>query len=509
MSASDAPLSAAEKKQRRQQATRLTHSSAAVPGASSAANASAAAPAKPALTLAQELALAEAEVAAPSVKKGTKRKAQAAAEEEEDEQEQTAEANGDEDDEDEEEEAEAGAFAWDADEPMFGSSFAATAAPAGKTILPPSKQFLPYTQNSGTSLQHKINAQIAKKGQKSAAAAGSKKQSADSDEEDGEDLASSSEDDEDDEGSDSDDKDEDDAGSDVDADATGDVDMHAFKDDEVRRKVPAATGAAAAAAGPKGLIAAKSIPRSANPIGDFASLKLSRPLLRAINDLGWAAPTPVQAASILPAVGGKDLLVNAVTGSGKTGAFMLPILERLLYRPKRVPLSRVLVLLPTRELAAQCLEVSQHLSKYTDIRICLVVGGLSEKVQEQELRNKPDIILATPGRLIDHLRNSANVHLEDIEILVLDEADRLLENGFAEELREIIKEVRKNPLLNNHSGAIVPPVFSCAPRLLLSFSCCCSLALFAATRLLSYFLLCPPSSLSVLRAVKPCCSLRP
>lgn len=122
---------------------------------------------------------------------------------------------------------------------------------------------------------------------------------------------------------------------------------------------------------------------------------------------------------------------------------MLPILERLLYRPKRVPLSRVLVLLPTRELAAQCHEVSQHLCKYTDIRICLVVGGLSEKVQEQELRNKPDVILATPGRLIDHLRNTQNVHLEDIEILVLDEADRLLECGFAEELREIIRECPK------------------------------------------------------------------
>lgn len=136
-------------------------------------------------------------------------------------------------------------------------------------------------------------------------------------------------------------------------------------------------------------------------------------------------------------------LLLFVCCEGKTGAFMLPILERLLYRPKRVPLSRVLVLLPTRELAAQCHEVSSYLCKYTDIRICLVVGGLSEKVQEQELRNKPDIILATPGRLIDHLRNSANVHLEDIEILVLDEADRLLECGFAEELREIIRECPK------------------------------------------------------------------
>jgi len=442
-----APLSAAEKKQRRQQANRLSQSSAAAPAAAVAAAATAAA--KPALSLAEELAQAEAEAAAPAKAKGTKRKAAAAQlpqEAEEDEEEQAdGEGAADEDDEEDEEEAEAGAFAWDeADDDGFGFGMSATPALAssGKTILPPSKQFQPFNPNTGTSLQHKINKQLAKKQKDNGAAAAGKKKAVElSDDEEGEgdeDMASSSEDDED---SEADSEEGDDDASDAAdgaADATADVDMHAFKDDEVRRKVPAA----AVASGPK-VIAAKSIPRSANPIGDFAALKLSRPLLRAINDLGWAAPTPVQAASILPAVGGKDLLVNAVTGSGKTGAFMLPILERLLYRPKRVPLSRVLVLLPTRELAAQCLEVSQHLSKYTDIRICLVVGGLSEKVQEQELRNKPDIILATPGRLIDHLRNSANVHLEDIEILVLDEADRLLDCGFAEELREIIKETPK------------------------------------------------------------------
>jgi ATP-dependent RNA helicase DDX27 len=426
-SSSDAPLTSEEKKVRRQQANRLSGSAAA-------------APVKKQLSLAEEMAAAERDGKSKQNGKSRapKRKATAAELSEEAE----ADEDGDEEGEGEEDEGDdaAGAFAWDMDEP---SDFAFGARSTGASvILPPSKQFQPFVQNTGTSLQHKIEKQLAMK-QKKNESASKKQKSADSDE----DMGSSSEDDEDSEGSDSEaaaeeEEEEEEAGAedteDVDADQVDDdVDMHAFKDDEVKRKTPSTSS------GPK-VIAATPLQRSANPIGDFASLKLSRPLLRAITDLGWAAPTPVQAASIMPAVSGKDLLVNAVTGSGKTGAFMLPILERLLYRPKRVPLSRVLVLLPTRELAAQCLEVSQHLSRYTDIRIALVVGGLSEKVQEQELRNKPDIILATPGRLIDHLRNTQNVHLEDIEILVLDEADRLLECGFAEELTEIIKEVR-NP----------------------------------------------------------------
>jgi len=131
-------------------------------------------------------------------------------------------------------------------------------------------------------------------------------------------------------------------------------------------------------------------------------------------------------------------LVNASTGSGKTAAFMLPVLERLQYRSRRVPLSRVLVLLPTRELAVQCQAMTLKLAQYTDVRVALVVGGLSMSVQEVELRSRPEIVIATPGRLIDHLRNSATVHLEDIEVLILDEADRLLEFGFADELREIV-----------------------------------------------------------------------
>lgn len=156
----------------------------------------------------------------------------------------------------------------------------------------------------------------------------------------------------------------------------------------------------------------------------FGELGLSRPLLAAINELGWKKPTPIQARAIPIALTGRDLLGSAVTGSGKTAAFLLPILERLLYRDRHVPAIRVLIILPTRELAAQCHEVCSALCKHCDIRCALVVGGLSVKVQEVELRARPDVVIATPGRLVDHLTNTMAVDCEDVEALVLDEADR-------------------------------------------------------------------------------------
>ena len=175
-------------------------------------------------------------------------------------------------------------------------------------------------------------------------------------------------------------------------------------------------------------------------ITDFSQLRLSKPLVRAVSELGYSRPTPVQSGVIPYAVAGKDILANASTGSGKTAAFMLPILERLFVRSnKRSAVTRVLVLLPTRELATQCMAMTEQLGKYADIRCALVVGGLSMALQEQTLRQRPDIVLATPGRLIDHMRNTARVHLDELEVLVLDEADRLLELGFVDELREIVK----------------------------------------------------------------------
>lgn len=171
---------------------------------------------------------------------------------------------------------------------------------------------------------------------------------------------------------------------------------------------------------------------------DFQQMNLSRPILRALTAMSFSKATPIQAKAIPIALMGKDVVGGAVTGSGKTAAFMIPILERLLYRPKKVSSTRVLVLCPTRELAMQCHAVSNKLAAYTDIKCALVVGGLSLKVQETELRTRPDIVIATPGRFIDHMRNSQGFTVDNIEIMVMDEADRMLEEGFADELAEII-----------------------------------------------------------------------
>ncbi|KAI1818790.1 DEAD-domain-containing protein [Poronia punctata] len=176
----------------------------------------------------------------------------------------------------------------------------------------------------------------------------------------------------------------------------------------------------------------------------FQTMSLSRPILRGLNAVGFNTPTPIQAKTIPLALEGKDLVGGAVTGSGKTAAFVVPILERLLYRPNKIPTSRVVILAPTRELAIQCHSVATKLASHTDIKFCLAVGGLSLKVQEAELRLRPDVIIATPGRFIDHMRNSASFNVDTIEILVLDEADRMLEDGFADELNEILTTLPKS-----------------------------------------------------------------
>ncbi|EPX74706.1 ATP-dependent RNA helicase Ddx27/Drs1 [Schizosaccharomyces octosporus yFS286] len=176
----------------------------------------------------------------------------------------------------------------------------------------------------------------------------------------------------------------------------------------------------------------------------FQAMNLSRPILKGLSKMGFEEPTQIQAKTIPVALLGKDIVGAAITGSGKTAAFIVPILERLLYRPKKIPTSRVLVLVPTRELGIQCHSVATKIAAFTDIVSCLCVGGLSLKQQEQELRNRPDIIIATPGRFIDHMRNSQGFTVEHIEIMVMDEADRMLDDGFADELNEIINSCPKS-----------------------------------------------------------------
>ena len=176
----------------------------------------------------------------------------------------------------------------------------------------------------------------------------------------------------------------------------------------------------------------------------FFPMSLSRPIMRGLAQIGFSKPTPIQSKTIPIALMGKDIVGGAVTGSGKTGAFLIPILDRLVYRPNKLPTTRVVILTPTRELAIQCHAVATKLAAFTDIKFTLAVGGLSLKAQEAELRLRPDVIIATPGRFIDHMRNSASFNVDTVEILVLDEADRMLEDGFADELNEILTTLPKS-----------------------------------------------------------------
>lgn len=176
----------------------------------------------------------------------------------------------------------------------------------------------------------------------------------------------------------------------------------------------------------------------------FQDFNLSRPILRGLASVGFTDPTPIQRKAIPVALLGKDIVGSAVTGSGKTGAFIVPILERLLFRPRKTPTSRVAILMPTRELAVQCYNVAVKLATFTDITFCQLVGGFSLREQENILKKRPDVIIATPGRFIDHMRNSPSFTVDTLEILVLDEADRMLEDGFADELNEILTTIPKS-----------------------------------------------------------------
>lgn len=173
---------------------------------------------------------------------------------------------------------------------------------------------------------------------------------------------------------------------------------------------------------------------------DFQSLNLSRPVLKGLSTLGYTRPTPVQSAAIPIALMGKDVVAGAQTGSGKTAAYLIPIIERLLYKPAHVASTRVVIMAPTRELAIQVADVARRISQFVNgITIGMAVGGLSLRKQELELKKRPDIVIATPGRFIDHVRNSPSFSVDNVEIMVLDEADRMLEEGFHAEISEILQ----------------------------------------------------------------------
>jgi ATP-dependent RNA helicase RhlE len=170
----------------------------------------------------------------------------------------------------------------------------------------------------------------------------------------------------------------------------------------------------------------------------FGSLPLNKSLLQALKELGFLHPTAIQTEAIPPALEGRDMIACAATGSGKTAAFLLPILHQLLDKPRGGV--RVLVLTPTRELAAQTLETMDNLAVHTPLTAAAVYGGVSAGPQERAFRAGTDVLIATPGRLLDHLKQSY-ASLAKVEHLVLDEADRMLDMGFLPEIRKILKHI--------------------------------------------------------------------
>ncbi len=170
----------------------------------------------------------------------------------------------------------------------------------------------------------------------------------------------------------------------------------------------------------------------------FAELNLIPALLKGITDCGYTTPTPVQAKAIPEALAGRDILASAQTGTGKTAAFMLPALQ-LMSQPvaKRRGAPRVLVLTPTRELAGQILDATRTFGRHINPRYALLLGGMPYREQFKSLQASPDLVVGTPGRLVDHL-NRGSLDLSRLEILVLDEADRMLDMGFKEDLEKII-----------------------------------------------------------------------
>ncbi|MDP9192534.1 MAG: DEAD/DEAH box helicase [Acidobacteriota bacterium] len=170
----------------------------------------------------------------------------------------------------------------------------------------------------------------------------------------------------------------------------------------------------------------------------FSSFGLHADLLRGVKELGFQRPTPIQTDAIPPAVAGKDVLAAAATGSGKSAAFLLPILNRLIGKKRGT--TRALILTPTRELAAQIDEHLRDLAVHTPLSGAAVYGGVGMGPQEHAFRSGVDVIVATPGRLLDHFQYGY-AKLEGLEILVLDEADRMLDMGFLPDIRRVLKHL--------------------------------------------------------------------
>jgi ATP-dependent RNA helicase RhlE len=182
------------------------------------------------------------------------------------------------------------------------------------------------------------------------------------------------------------------------------------------------------------------------PKFSFTDLALAPEVLHAVRDAGYTYPTPIQEQAIPLALAGRDLIGLAQTGTGKTAGFTLPIVHNLISAPladangEPVHRVRVLILTPTRELAAQVEESFRKYGKYTELRVVPIYGGIGIEPQSKALRRGVDVVVATPGRLLDHMERQ-NVSFDELEVLVLDEADRMLDMGFAPQLNRIVDAI--------------------------------------------------------------------
>lgn len=195
----------------------------------------------------------------------------------------------------------------------------------------------------------------------------------------------------------------------------------------------------------------------------FAQLHLHSDLLRGVRELGFIRPTPIQNEAIPAALAGRDLLASAQTGSGKTAAFLLPILHRLMNKSRRT--TRALVLTPTRELAAQILEDFNALSVHTPLTGAAIYGGVGMGPQEHAFRAGVDVIVATPGRLLDHATRPYAM-LSGLEYLVLDEADRMLDMGFLPDIKRILRHIPPHRQTLFFSATMPAPIRTLSAQML-------------------------------------------
>lgn len=195
----------------------------------------------------------------------------------------------------------------------------------------------------------------------------------------------------------------------------------------------------------------------------FNHLGLHPALIKGIKELGFVRPTAIQAEAIPAALDGRDVIATAQTGSGKTAAFVLPIVQRLIDKPRRT--TRALVLAPTRELAGQIVDDFNALAVHTAVTGAAVFGGVSMGPQEHAFRSGVDVIVATPGRLMDHMR-SGYARLGHLEVLVLDEADRMLDMGFLPEIRRILTHLPAKRQTLFFSATMPPPIAALAREML-------------------------------------------